>query len=170
MYMNANLLFKKRTTWFWAVTAALVLYTGISAFTNQTNSGTPPDPNRFTKVVLTEAGKLDEPMEMTFLPDGRVLIVERKGGLKAVDSKTGAVKLLATIPVNTKYKNKKGQLREAEEGLMGIIAHRRFTQNNWICMYYADPAETKHVLARWELRGDELVAASKKVVLEVPTQ
>ena len=106
MYMKASPLFKKKASWLWAVPAALVVYLGISAFTKQTDPGTPPDPNRFTKVVLTEAGKLDEPMEMTFLPDGRVLIVERKGGLKAVDSKTGAVKLLATIPVNTKYKNK----------------------------------------------------------------
>jgi len=170
MYMKASPLFKKQAAWLLSIPAALVIYLGISAFTKQADPGTPPDPNRFTKVVLTEAGKLDEPMEMTFLPDGRVLIVERKGGLKSVDSKTGAVKLLATIPVNTKYKNKKGQLREAEEGLMGIIAHPKFAQNNWIYMYYADPADTKHVLARWELKGDELVAASKKVVLEVPTQ
>ncbi|MEY5045513.1 MAG: hypothetical protein RL713_738, partial [Bacteroidota bacterium] len=160
----------KKAAWLLLIPVAFSIYFGISAFTQNTDPGTPPDPNRFTKVVLTEAGKLDEPMEMTFLPDGRVLIVERKGGLKAVDSKTGAVKLLATIPVNTKYKNKKGQLREAEEGLMGIIAHPKYAQNNWIYMYYADPADTKHVLARWELKGDELVASSKKVVLEVPTQ
>ncbi|MGL6268534.1 MAG: hypothetical protein ACRC2O_11450, partial [Chitinophagaceae bacterium] len=37
-----------------------------------------PDDNRFTKTILTE--KLDEPMEMTILPNGKVLFVERKGG------------------------------------------------------------------------------------------
>jgi cytochrome c len=162
--------FSKTATCLLLVPATIGIYIGISAFTKNADPGTPPDPNRFTKVVLTEAGKLDEPMEMTFLPDGRVLIVERKGGLKSVDSKTGVVKLLATIPVNTKYKNKKGQVREAEEGLMGIIAHPKFAQNNFIYMYYADPSDTKHVLARWELKGDELVAASKKVMLEVQTQ
>ena len=160
----------QKAVWLLFIPFAIGIYFGISAFTQKLDPGTPPDPNRFTKVVLTEAGKLNEPMEMTFLPDGRVLIVERKGGLKAVDSKTGAVKLLATIPVNTKYKNKKGQVREAEEGLMGIIAHPKYAQNNWIYMYYADPTDTKHVLARWELKGDELVATSKKVMLEVPTQ
>ena len=89
-------------------TAALLF-----SYRSNPDEGTPPDANRFTKVGLTDAGKLDEPMEMTFLPDGRVLIVERKGGLKAVDPKTGAVKLITTVPVNTKYKNKKGQVREA---------------------------------------------------------
>ena len=98
----------KSLAWLLILPAAFIIYLGISAFTQNTDPGLAPDPNRFTKVVLTEAGKLDEPMEMAFLPDGRVLIVERKGGLKSVDSKTGAVKLLATIPVNTKYKNKKG--------------------------------------------------------------
>lgn len=132
--------------------------------------GLAPDPTRFKKVVLTEPGKFDEPMEMTFLPGNRILIVERKGGVKVVDGKTGAVKLITTLAVNTKYKNKQGQVREAEEGLMGVIADPNFSQNHWVYLYYADPNETKHVLARWELIGDELKADSKKVVLEIPTQ
>ncbi|MCY7349090.1 MAG: PQQ-dependent sugar dehydrogenase [Cytophagaceae bacterium] len=41
----------------------------------------PPEANRFTKTVLAET--LGEPMEMTFLPDGRILFIERKGALKA---------------------------------------------------------------------------------------
>ncbi|OOG76817.1 PQQ-dependent sugar dehydrogenase [Algoriphagus sp. A40] len=127
-----------------------------------------PDDNRFTKVVLTEG--MDEPMEMTFLPENRVLIVERKGGVKIFDEKTGEMTLVATIPVNTKYTNKEGVIREAEEGLMGVIAHPDYATNNWIYMYYADSADAKHVLARWELKGNELVASSKKVIMEVPTQ
>jgi cytochrome c len=127
-----------------------------------------PDDNRFTKVVLTEG--MDEPMEMTFLPDNRVLIIERKGGVKILDEKTGEMILIATIPVNTKYTNKEGVVREAEEGLMGVIVHPDYAKNNWIYLYYADPTDTKHVLARWELRGNELIESTKKVVLEVPTQ
>ncbi|WP_026967578.1 PQQ-dependent sugar dehydrogenase [Algoriphagus terrigena] len=127
-----------------------------------------PEDNRFTKVVLTEG--MDEPMEMTFLPGGKILFVERKGGVKILDEASGEVTLVATIPVNTKYTNKEGVIREAEEGLMGVIAHPNYAQNNWIYMYYADSADAKHVLARWELKGNELVASSKKVILEVPTQ
>jgi cytochrome c len=127
-----------------------------------------PEDNRFTKVVLTEG--MDEPMEMSFLPGGKILFVERKGGVKILDENTREVTLVATIPVNTKYTNKEGVTREAEEGLMGVIAHPDYAKNNWIYLYYADPTDSKHVLARYELRGNELVESSKKIVLEVPTQ
>ncbi|HEY6977244.1 MAG TPA: PQQ-dependent sugar dehydrogenase [Chitinophagaceae bacterium] len=127
-----------------------------------------PEDSRFTKVILAQA--FDEPMAMTFLNDGRVLIVERKGALKSVDTKTNAVKTITTIPVNTKYTSKEGVVSEAEEGLMGIVAHPNFAKNHWIYMYYADPADTKHVLARWELHGDSLYPSTKKVILEIHTQ
>lgn len=162
--------FLKTRNFLLLLTIAAGIYFSFSAYKPLPDEGTPPDANRFTQVTLTQPGKFDEPMEMAFLPDGRVLIVERKGGVKSVDTKTGAVKLIATIPVNTKYKNKKGQVREAEEGLMGIVVHPKFEQNHWIYMYYADPSDTKHVLARWELKGDQLVEGSKKVVMEVTTQ
>ncbi len=127
-----------------------------------------PEENRFTKVILTE--KLDEPMEMALLKDGRVLFVERKGALKQYNPKTKEVKTLATIPVNTKYTNRQGVKREAEEGLMGLVQDPDFEKNHWIYMYYADTDVAKHVLARWELKGEELVESSKKIILEVPTQ
>ena len=158
----------KRIALFTFIGTAFAL--AISSFTKKMNSTVAPDANRFSKVYLTEPGKLDEPMEMGFLPDGRILIVERKGGVKVFDTKTGTLKLVTTIPVNTKYKNKQGATREAEEGLMGVIAHPKFAENHWVYLYYADPSETKHVLARWEMSGDELIESSKKTVLEVPTQ
>ncbi|MBN3581570.1 PQQ-dependent sugar dehydrogenase [Algoriphagus aestuarii] len=127
-----------------------------------------PDENRFTKVVLTEG--MDEPMELTFLPGKRVLIVERKGGVKILNENTGEMTLIATIPVNTKYTNKEGVVREAEEGLMGVIAHPDFEKNHWIYLYYADPVDTQHVLARYELDGNTLKEETKKILLVVPTQ
>src|SRR6185295_19484192 len=72
-----------------------------------------PEENRFTKVVLTQG--MDEPMEMSFLDDGRIIIIERKGGVKIFDTKTNQIKLIATIPVNTKYTSKEGRVSEAEE-------------------------------------------------------
>ena len=169
-FLSMKKLAQKKVAILSLTATVLILTFAISAFTKKFTSTVPPDANRFSKVYLTEPGKLDEPMEMAFLPDGRILIVERKGGVKAFDTKTGTIKLITTIPVNTKYKNKQGATREAEEGLMGVIAHPKFAENHWIYLYYADPSETKHVLARWELNGDELVESSKKTVLEVPTQ
>jgi cytochrome c len=133
-----------------------------------TESTVKPEDNRFTKVVLTEG--MNEPMEMAILKDGRVLIVERKGTLKSFNTKTNEMKTIATIPVNTKYTSKEGNVTDAEEGLMGIVARPDFEKNHWIYMYYADPDTPRHVLARWELQGDSLIASSKKIMLEVPTQ
>jgi cytochrome c len=127
-----------------------------------------PEDNRFTKRVLVEG--FDEPMAMTFLADGHILIVERKGGLKSFNTKTNQLKLVATIPVNTKYTSKEGVVSEAEEGLVGIVAHPDFKNNHWIYMYYADPKDTKHVLARWEFHDDSLYASTKKILMEIPTQ
>lgn len=153
------------------ISQLLILLLAISCKQSENLSDAgPPEENRFTRTVITDPGKLDEPMEMTFLNDGRILFVERKGNLKAYDPKIKDVKTLAFIPVNTKYTSKEGAVTEAEEGLMGIVAHPDYDKNHWIFMYYADPAEPKHVLARWELHGDSLYASTKKIVLEIPTQ
>jgi len=148
----------------------LILLAAACKQTAEIDDSLPPEENRFVRSVLTQPGQLDEPMVMSFLKDGRILMVERKGGLKSFNPATSEVKTLATIPVNTKYTSKEGKVTEAEEGLMGLIAHPDFETNHWIYMYYADPSEPKHVLARWELHGDSLYADTKKIVLEVPTQ
>ena len=41
-----------------------------------------PEENRFSKVILAE--KLNEPMELTVLNDGRILFIERHGAVKIV--------------------------------------------------------------------------------------
>lgn len=158
----------KTTYFFFSMFLMLFACAPSDSDTNSIDNEKPAD-NRFTKVILTQG--MDEPMEMTFLPEDKLLIIERKGAVKLFDeNRPEEVKHIATIPVNTKYKNKEGHVREAEEGLMGVIAHPDFAKNNWIFLYYADPDEPKHVLARWELKDNKLVEASKKIVLEVPTQ
>jgi len=170
--MITQLLPKSVFSYFKALLSLLLLISIVFVSCKQEDKkesvATKPEDDRFTQVTLTEG--MDEPMEMTFLPDGRVLVAERKGGLKSIDTRLKTVKLIATIPVNTKYTSKEGVVSEAEEGLVGIVADPKFAENNWIYLYYADPVEKKHVLARWELHGDSLYAATKKIVLEVHTQ
>lgn len=127
-----------------------------------------PDENRFVKSVLVE--KLDEPMEFTFVNDGKILFVERKGDVKQYDPSTKETKVVGHITVNTKYKNRLGQVREAEEGLMGVIADPNFKQNNWVYLYYAHPTKDKHILSRMEYKDEQLSLSSEKVMLEVDVQ
>jgi cytochrome c len=141
----------------------------LSSRSSQPAPGDKPDDNRFTKVILAE--NLDEPMEMTFLNDGRVLFVERKGALKAYNPATKETTVIANIPVSTKYTAKDGKVTEAEDGLLGIVTDPNFATNHWIYLYYSEPGDVaKNVLTRYELRGSELVMSSKKVLLEVGTQ
>jgi len=127
-----------------------------------------PEENRFNKAVLAE--KLDEPMELTVLGDGRVLFIQRKGEVRLFNTKTKELKTIAKLPVSTKYVSKEGKESMGEDGLMGLSKDPNFAQNHWIYLYYSDPNEAKNVLARFDLKGDELVMASQKVLLDVPTQ
>jgi cytochrome c len=128
-----------------------------------------PAENRFTKVVLDE--KLEEPVELAVLPGDRVLFIERRGNVKIYDPKEGKTKVITKIPVSTKYINPDGNQPEAEDGLLGVALDPNFKSNHWVYFYYS-PAddEPKNILARYELKNDELVESSKKVILEVPTQ
>ena len=128
-----------------------------------------PEENRFAKIVLDE--KLDEPVELAVLPGDRILFVERKGAVKLYDPAAGKTKVIATIPVSTKYKFKDGGQAEAEDGLLGLAVDPDYEKNNFVYMYYSPAGdEPKNILARYELKGDELIEASKKVILEVGTQ
>ncbi len=127
-----------------------------------------PEENRFTKVVLEE--KLDEPMELSVLGDGRILFIQRKGEVRIYNTKTRELKTIAKLPVSTKYVSKEGKESMGEDGLLGLSKDPNFAQNHWIYLYYSDPNESKNILTRYELRGDELVLNSRKVLLDVPTQ
>ncbi|GAB3963209.1 hypothetical protein GCM10028805_65850 [Spirosoma harenae] len=128
-----------------------------------------PEDNRFTRVVLAE--KLNEPMALAPLEDGRVLFIERKGAIHLFDPSTNQQKVITTIPVSTTYTNREGKVREAEDGLMGIVPDPHFDQNHWLYLYYAQEGSTaQNVIARYEMQGDTLLMDSKKILLEIPTQ
>lgn len=129
-----------------------------------------PDDNRFTPVVLTQTGDFDEPLNFEVLKDGRVYINERKGALKLFDPVTKTVKLVANIPVNTKYTSAAGVVTEAEEGFIGFTIDPKFDENHWAYLFYAHPTKVEDILSRWELRDDKLVPGSEKILLEIPTQ
>src|SRR5688500_7827479 len=107
-----------------------------------------PEENRFTKVVLAQ--KLDEPMELAIFKDGRVLLIERKRNVKLYKPTTEQVKVIAKIPVSTKYIFKDGGQSEAEDGLLGMALDPQYEKNNWIYLYYSPAGdEPKNILTRY---------------------
>ena len=119
-----------------------------------------PDENRFIKHVLVP-GPLDEPTELTVLPDGNVVFVQRKGEVMFYDAEKEEVKQIARLDVHTKF----------EDGLMGVARDPDFYRNHWIYMYYSPPGEesVQH-LSRFLLLGDSLIMSSEKLILTVDVQ
>ncbi len=118
-----------------------------------------PEEKRFTAVVVTPPGSLNEPMVFEVLEDESVLIIERGGALKKWEALTSTMKTIAHIPVFT----------HSEQGLVGMTIDPKFSSNHWLYLYYADASISKFFLTRWELVNDSLITSSRKVLLEVPS-
>ena len=119
-----------------------------------------PDENRFVRHVLAP-GPLEEPTELTVLPDGKVVFIQRKGAVKLYDPDTESVKQIAQLDVHTKF----------EDGLMGLAKDPDFYHNHWLYMYYS-PAGNEPVqhLSRFLLLGDSLIMSSEKLIMTVDVQ
>lgn len=122
-----------------------------------------PEENRFTRNVLVEG--LDEPTELVVLDDQRVLFTERKGAVKLYDPKTGKIKVVAEMPVYTKF----------EYGLMGMNVDPDFSKNKWIYLFYSPlstAADTAQHLSRfvYDATRDTLLPDTEKVLLTVPVK
>lgn len=90
---------------------------------------------------VSEAGQFKEPWAMTFLPDGRLLVSEKKGALKLValgatpaDNKTGGIGIgsISGIP-KVDY--------GGQGGFGDVVLHPWFADNGWIYLSYAEAGE-----------------------------
>lgn len=116
-----------------------------------------PDEYRFTQDVFLK--NLNEPVELEVLPDGSIIYVERKGGIRWYDPQNRRMILEDSIGVFFGF----------EDGLMGMALDPNFEENNWIYLYYAPPGdEPKQHLSRFVWTDQGLT--DEKVVLVVPTQ
>lgn len=120
---------------------------------------TVPEAEGYQREVLAES--LDEPMQMAILPNGDVLFVERKGGVKYYGQETRELRQIAHINV----------FSGIEDGLLGVALDPGFAENNYIYLYYAVAGDKDiNRLSRFELVGDNLLLDSENILLEIPTQ
>lgn len=143
---------------FWVIGLGCDSKRGRDGVASVVSDTTKPEDNRFIPVSVTPEGSLDEPMMFQLLDDGTAFIIERKGGLKKFDPTTKAVTVIATIPVFTGN----------EQGLIGIALDPDFENNRWVYLQYAPEDKSVFRLERYELRDDQLVDGSQKVLLEIP--
>lgn len=117
-----------------------------------------PEENRFNKTVLDF--NLDEPTEMTILPDGKIVFLQRKGEVKLYTPADGKVKVVNKFKVGTKF----------EDGMIGLTADPKFSENNFLYIFYSHPERSANVLSRFVFKNDSVDMSSEKEILEVPTQ
>ena len=82
--------------------------------------------------VSTPVASFDEPWAMTFLPDGRLLVTEKKGTLKLLDIGSGRVADITGVP-RVAY--------GGQGGFGDVILHPAFAQNQLVYVSYAEPGE-----------------------------
>lgn len=127
----------------------------------QAKTGPYPEENRFTREVLTD--KLDEPTELAVLDNGKVLFAQRKGEVKLWDPKKKTVKVVANVPVFSKF----------EYGLMGLNVDPKFNQNKWVYLYYSPVSgDTANRLVRvkYDETRDTLLLDTEQKLLTVPVK
>ena len=113
---------------------------GASACAAQTAAPAPFD--------IKPVAKLNEPWAMTFLPDGRLLVTEKKGQLKLVtqDGRIGEVSGAPAVDYG------------GQGGFGDVVLHPRFAGNGWIYLSYAEAGngDTRGAaVARAKLRLDD---------------
>jgi cytochrome c len=121
-----------------------------------------PEENRFLKTNLMK--NLDEPTEIAVMPNGKVILVERKGAIKIWDPKKNLSKKVGQLNVYNKF----------EYGLMGVGVDPNFEKNNWLYFYYSPETDqhTDQFLSRftYDQKLDTVLYATEKVILRVPVK
>jgi len=100
------------------------------------------------KFEATPMATFDEPWAMTFLPDGRLLVTEKKGALKvhAIGGKTGDVSGVPKVDYG------------GQGGFGDVVLHPQFASNQLVYLSYAEAGKGRKrgaAIARAKLTLDE---------------
>lgn len=84
-----------------------------------------PDP----PFARTEVARFDEPWAMTFLPDGRLLVTEKRGRLRLLDIASGRKGEITGVPA-VAY--------GGQGGFGDVVLHPQYASNGWVYLSYAE--------------------------------
>ncbi|WP_247886762.1 PQQ-dependent sugar dehydrogenase [Azospirillum sp. SYSU D00513] len=119
-----------------ATTALIALVAGTAAIGSLTGCATarPVDKTFQTEKaavqITTFAGGLERPWGLAFLPDGRMLVTERKGNLRLVSTEGKLSEPLRGLPEID---------RRGQGGLLDVALDPAFAQNRLVYISYSEP-------------------------------
>ncbi|HKP98259.1 MAG TPA: PQQ-dependent sugar dehydrogenase [Fibrobacteria bacterium] len=121
------------------------------------------------KVVLNRAmdPTLEEPTKLAFLPDGRILFIQRRGPVKILKPGIAAPVMAWNQPV---FWEKPAKDSKIEDGTLGVAVDPGFASNHFIYLYYSPPGKLVNRLSRFTMNGDIITPSTEKMLLEVETQ
>lgn len=96
------------------------------------------------------ASGLNHPWGMAFLPDGRLLVTERSGTLRILDTDNNLSEPLQGVPE---------VFAEGQGGMLDVAIHPEFEQNNYIYLSFSEPGEdntASTALGRGTLENNQL--------------
>ena len=153
----------KKLKAFTPVLAGTILL-AIGSCNEKTNNEDVPEPNPFaieseklTFTVDTLYTELENPWGIAWLPDGRMLVTERKGEILVFESDQFSGVRLEGVP----------EVHEVNQaGLMDIQLHPDYEENGWIYIAYAKPMEVGGATAimRAKIEGNSLVQQEDLIV------
>jgi glucose/arabinose dehydrogenase len=102
---------------------------------------------------------LNQPTDITFLPDGRMLILEKPGRILLAASGGGTPSVALDF---------QGSVDDTgERGLLGICLHPGFATNGYVFVYYTYAGTVlRNRISRFTLAGSTISAASEFIVLD----
>ena len=129
-------------------TRSLIVALSLCAFALSANSQTTKSfETQLQKVRVTTIVKtLANPWGMAFLPDGRVLITERRGTMRVLDGGKLIDRAIDGLPKATEH---------GQGGLLDVVLHPKYKDNGWIYWTYNAQENGLHgtELARGKLAG-----------------
>lgn len=113
--------------------SALIAAVGCACGGGSKAAASPDGPRRIGNAfVATPVAQFSEPWAMTFLPDGRLLVTEKKGALKLLDVSTGKIADITGVPP-VAY--------GGQGGFGDVILHPRHAENGVVYVSYSEPGE-----------------------------
>ncbi len=105
---------------------ALVLL-AISPLTLAAQTNKTFDTKEYKVRASTVVGGLKNPWGLTFLPDGRMIVTERRGTMRLVDDGKLIAAPIEGIPKATEF---------GQGGLLDVVVHPKYAENGWIYWSY----------------------------------
>ncbi|RKR91490.1 glucose/arabinose dehydrogenase [Micromonospora pisi] len=128
----------------------------------------PPATSAFEKVKLDGGLSMGEPIELSVLPDGKVLYINRGttaggGQVRLYNPTTRVTTVALTVQLDARF----------EDGLIGITLHPNFASNRWVYLFYSPkvtPLVNRISRFTFNTSAGVLDPASEDMLIEWPTE